>query len=74
MEVRGLSPGVRLLLEDGSIAEVIEPSSDDVTVRVRYLESPFDEARVGTEGEVSDYDVVAFAGESEVDSSLPPSG
>jgi hypothetical protein len=74
MQVSGITAGAKLLLEDGSVVEVVESSRDGVTVRVRYLEAPFDEAMVGTEIACSDYDIVAFAGETEVDSGTPPSG
>jgi hypothetical protein len=73
MQIRELTAGARVLLEDGSIVEVVAPSQDGRIVQVRYLEAPFDAAMVGTEAECSDYDIVAFAGEAEMDSAAPPS-
>jgi hypothetical protein len=74
MQVNGIAVGARLLLEDGSVVQVMRPSSDGVTVHVRYLEAPFDEALIGTEGDCTDYDIVAYTGETEVDSAKPPGG
>ena len=42
MDLSGLEAGVRIELEDLSVAEVLEPSPDGETIRVRYLEAPFD--------------------------------
>jgi hypothetical protein len=72
MQVKGLTAGARLLLEDGSIVEVLAPSEDGETVLVLCIESPFNEAMVGREGRCSDYDLVGFAGSTEMDSAAPP--
>ena len=72
MQVSRIAVGAKLLLEDGSVVEVVSPSRDGVTVRVRYLEAPFDKALLGTDADCSDYDIVAYAGESDVDSASPP--
>ena len=58
MDLRGLVPGDRIELEDLSVAEVVEPSPDGETIRIRYLEAPFDPELVRTEAEVT-YDLVA---------------
>ena len=61
MEIRALQTGATLWLENGSVVEVLAPSADGATVRVRYVESPFDEALVGTEAECTDYDIISYA-------------
>jgi hypothetical protein len=60
MNIRELTPGTKLQLEDGSTAEVIEPSQDGMYVKIRYLESPFTPEVVGTEGLASDYEITGF--------------
>ena len=72
MQVKELVAGARVVLEDGSVAEVLAPSKDGQTVQVRYVEAPFNEAIVGTEAECSDYDIVGYAGQTEMDSATPP--
>ena len=57
MNVRELKPGARLQLEDGSTAEVIEPSQDGLYVKIRYLESPFAPEVVGTDGVASEDEI-----------------
>jgi hypothetical protein len=72
MQVKGLVTGAKVLLEDGSVVEVLAPSSNGQTVQVRYLEAPFDQAAVGSVAQCSDYDIVAYVGETEMDSATPP--
>ncbi len=72
MQVNGLKAGDRMLLEDGSVVEVLEPSSDGETVLVKYLEAPFNAGMAGRQARCSDYDIVAYAGQSEMDSAAPP--
>ena len=48
MQIKELEAGAKVLLEDGSVAEVIAPSNDGRSVRVKYLEAPFNPALVGT--------------------------
>jgi hypothetical protein len=72
MEVSGLIAGARVVLEDGSIAEVLAPTQDGRAVRVRYLESPFDPKLVGTEASCTDYDILAFASGTELNSASLP--
>jgi hypothetical protein len=62
VDIAGLAKGSVLWLEDGSVVEVVKPSADGRTVRVRYVESPFDESQVGTEVDCTDYEIVSFAG------------
>ncbi|MPZ14100.1 MAG: hypothetical protein GEU73_06695 [Chloroflexi bacterium] len=58
MDLSGLEAGAHIELEDLSVGEVLESSPDGETIRVRYLESPFDPDLVGTEARVS-WDIVA---------------
>jgi len=60
MDIKSLKAGTKLQLEDGSTAEVIEPSQDGIYVKIRYLESPFSPEVVGTEGLASDYEITGF--------------
>jgi hypothetical protein len=69
MDLTALGTGARLLLEDGSAVEVVEPSADGVSIRVRYLDSPFNPELVGTEGNCTDYEI---ASETNADSSDTP--
>ena len=57
MDIRALAAGTRIELEDGSTAEVIEPSADGQYVKIRYLESPFSPEVVGTEGLASEPEI-----------------
>ena len=72
MEISKLQPGDRLWLEDGSVVQVVAPSTDGESVRVRYIESPFDESRVGTEAVCTDYDIVSYAAEGDRADSASP--
>ena len=72
MDVKDLTVGEKLWLEDGSLVEVVAPSADGESVRVRYLESPFDRALLGTEAECTDYDIVSYAGDGDHADSASP--
>jgi hypothetical protein len=73
MDIAGIKMGALLQLEDGSTAEVVEPSSDGKTVRVRYVDSPFAPAQVGTEASLSDYEITGFTdGEDRADTVNQP--
>ena len=61
MDIRELTAGARIELEDGSTAEVLEPSTDGQYVKIRYLESPFSPEVVGTEGLASEPEIVGRA-------------
>ena len=65
MELRALETGATLWLEDGSLVEVLAPSVDGVSVHVRYVESPFDEALVGTDRDCTDYEIISHADTSD---------
>ena len=49
VNIRSLGPGTRIVLEGGAVAEILSNPSDGVWVFARYLTSPDDPARVGTE-------------------------
>ena len=81
MDIKALVLGDRLLMEDGSLADVVARSSDGVSVKVRYVECPFDAALVGTEATRDDYDIMAFVAGPELNSDstkavghMPPPG
>lgn len=72
MEINNLRAGAKLWLEDGSVVEVLAPSLDGQSVRVRYLESPFDRALIGVESDCTDYEIVSYVGDGdEADSAAP---
>ena len=54
MNLAGIAPGTRVELEDLSIAEILEPSADGESARVRYVDSPFEPERAGTVATISD--------------------
>ena len=49
VNTRALTPGMQIVLVDGAVAEVVSNPLDGVWVFARYLTSPDDPARVGTE-------------------------
>jgi hypothetical protein len=60
MDIAGIKVGSLLQLEDGSTAEVVQPSPDGKTIRARYVDSPFAPDQVGTEADLSDYEITGF--------------
>jgi len=58
MDLSRLEVGARIELADLSVAQVLAPSPDGESIRVRYLDAPFEPALVGVEATVS-HDVVA---------------
>ena len=65
MDIKQLKVGSTVWLEDGSVVEVIAPSTDGESVRVKYIESMFDAALVGTEADCTDYEIISYADESD---------
>ena len=61
MDLKALKSGATLWLEDGSVVEVVAPSADGASVRVKYIEAPFEDALVGTEADCTDYDIISYA-------------
>jgi hypothetical protein len=57
MDLKALKVGSKLLLEDGSEVEVLTPSTDGQSVRVRYVDSPFSPELIGTEADCTDYEI-----------------
>ena len=57
MELEGLTVGTKINLVSGATAEVLEPTADGETIRVRYLESPFEPSLEATEGVCSHEEV-----------------
>ena len=57
MDLKSLTVGMKLLLEDGSEVEVIAPSSDGISIRVRYIDSPFSPELIGQEADCTDYEI-----------------
>ena len=49
VNTRLLTPGMRITLVDGAVAEVVSNPLDGVWVFARYLSSPEDPERIGTE-------------------------
>lgn len=58
INIRLLAPGATVGLADGSTGEVVSNPRDGMWVFVRYLSSPHDAARVGTEELVFATDIV----------------
>lgn len=59
INVRTLTPGTRLALVDGAVAEIVSNPADGVWLFARYVESPSDPARVGQEDMIFAQDVVS---------------
>ena len=55
-----LEPGTKIGLVDGSTAEVVSNPLDGVWVFARYLSSPGDPSRVGTQEMIFAQDIVAI--------------
>ncbi len=58
INIRVLEPGTRIGLIDGATAEIVSNPMDGVWVFARYLSSPDDPARVGSEEMIFAQDVV----------------
>ena len=58
VNIRQLSPGTKIALVDGSLAEVVSNPADGVWVFARYLSSPGDPSRVGGEEMIFAQDIV----------------
>ena len=72
MNIKALTVGTKLQLEDGSTVEVIEPSADGESVRVRYLDNPFEPGRAGSDGTVTDFEITGYTSDgSHTDTATP---
>jgi hypothetical protein len=49
VNTRLLTPGMQIVLVDGAVAEIVSNPLDGVWVFARYVSSPDDPARVGSE-------------------------
>src|SRR6516164_2968130 len=58
VNIRPLAPGTRIVLEGGAVAEIVSNPADGVWVFARYLSSPDDPARVGSEEMIFAQDIV----------------
>jgi hypothetical protein len=61
LNVRLLAEGTRIALVDGAIAEVVSNPQDGVWVFARYLASPSDPSRVGSEEMIFAQDITGLA-------------
>jgi hypothetical protein len=60
VNARLLIPGMRIVLVDGAVAEIVSNPRDGVWVFARYLSSPADPARVGSEEMIFAQDIAAI--------------
>jgi hypothetical protein len=58
INIRTLQPGTQIALVDDATAEIISNPADGVWVFARYLSSPDDPARVGSEEMIFAQDIV----------------
>jgi len=58
INIRLLGPGTRVALADGATAEIVSNPNDGVWVFARYLTSPEDPARVGSEDMIFAQDII----------------
>ena len=58
VNIRELPPGVRVVLLDGAVAEIVSNPADGVWLFARYIESPRDPALIGQEEMIFAQDVV----------------
>ncbi|HEV2302630.1 MAG TPA: hypothetical protein VGR91_13765 [Stellaceae bacterium] len=62
LNVRLLAAGTRIALADGAVAEIVANPKDGVWVFARYLASPSDPGRVGSEEMIFAQDITGLAG------------
>jgi hypothetical protein len=58
VNIRQLAAGTKIALADGSLAEIVSNPADGVWVFARYLSSPDDPARVGSEDMIFAQDIL----------------
>jgi hypothetical protein len=58
VNIRLLGPGTRIVLDNGAVAEIVSNPLDGVWLFARYLSSPDDPARVGSEEMIFAQDVI----------------
>ena len=59
VNIRSLGPGTRIVLEGGAVAEILSNPADGVWVFARYVSSPTDPARIGSEDMIFAQDIVS---------------
>ena len=57
VNTRKLTPGMQIVLVDGAVVEVVSNPQDGVWVFARYLTSPADPARIGSEDMIFAQDI-----------------
>lgn len=62
INIRALTPGMRVALADGAVAEIVSNPADGVWLFARYVEAPGDPALVGQEDMIFAQDVVEVRG------------
>ncbi len=62
VNTRELTPGTQIELVDGAVAEVVSNPLDGVWVFARYLSSPGDPARIGSEEMIFAQDIASIRG------------
>ena len=65
VNIRQIAPGTKIALVDGAVAEIVSNPADGVWVFARYLSSPGDPARVGSEDMIFAQDIVEIRGAGE---------
>jgi hypothetical protein len=58
INIRQLGPGTRIVLEGGATAEIVSNPADGVWVFARYVTSPDDPGRVGSEEMIFAQDII----------------
>ena len=74
VEVSELTKGARVLLEDGTVGEVVSIAADQKTASLRVVESPFDPGKEGSLMDATSFDLVAFVEGDGYDSSKSSTG
>jgi hypothetical protein len=62
VNIRLLGPGTRIVLDNGAVAEIVSNPLDGVWLFARYLSSPDDPARVGSEEMIFAQDIIEIQG------------
>ena len=65
VNIRQIAPGTKIALVDGALAEIVSNPADGVWVFARYLSSPYDPGRVGSEDMIFTQDIVEIRDSSE---------
>jgi hypothetical protein len=60
VNTRLLTPGMQIVLVDGAVAEIVSNPLDGVWVVGRFLSSPADPSRVGSEDMIFAQDIAAI--------------